>query len=166
MNLPLDTLRYEIIDRIIPKSFVERFKTNKNEYITLKNIRDDVKLVFKLITLNKKIYNIYKQLLIDFKTIYNLCCKYDAYKEYHKRTGAITGLYDALSTNDGLPFVKYSFPRYTKEIENDIKTFILLFPQSVHFDDGIMRCRDNVSSLYIWHVQIIQIFHYILLNYY
>lgn len=149
MNIPLDILRYEIFDKVIPKSFVERFKINPKEFITFQSIRADARNIRNLITVNKKIYNIYKQLLKNYKVVYFLCQKYDKHREDFKRVGIITGLYDALSTGLRLPFAKSTFSNYDKYIEDDIKTFILLFPQSIHYDEGILRCRDKITPLYI-----------------
>lgn len=56
-------------------------------------------------------------------------------------------LLDALFAGCTLPCTKSSVEEYTPEVENDIMRIVKLFPRSIHFDNGQMRCRRYVTPL-------------------
>ena len=75
--------------------------------------------------------------------------KYIAYKypEYSSKFKSF--LYDALCTGCDLPRVRYTFNEYTEEIENDIKTMLILDPSCINFALGRMRYRKYITPLAI-----------------
>ena len=57
-------------------------------------------------------------------------------------------LYDALATGCKLPFAEHTIKDYNDEVESDIK-YLLRSRELIDFKDGELRCRNEVTPLYM-----------------
>lgn len=147
----LDILK-EILKYNIPLSLKDKHSQNIKCDISILTIQEEGKKLLKYSLLNKYFKNYLHKLLEDYKTIYFIFKKYLAYDKdykYFENHNFNPHLLDILSTNHRLPFSKSTFHVFNKELENDIKTLILLNPQSIHCDWAELRCRDNITPLYL-----------------
>lgn len=56
-------------------------------------------------------------------------------------------LLDALFTGRALPFANHTHPKYTKEVEDDIKEIVRLMPKSLYYSLGNLRLRTRIPPL-------------------
>lgn len=56
-------------------------------------------------------------------------------------------LYDALSTGCTLPYAKSSVKIFTRDVWHDIEYLVSSNPKLLDFNEGVLRCRDEVTPL-------------------
>lgn len=114
---------------------------------------------FVMMTMRKRLKSMYDREL-EFEALEKKYFAYNKFYEdpfirYHtflfpktitfsKGTGP---LLDALQTGSPYPILEASKNEFTEEVENDIKTLVMLAPQSVNGSVGQMRCIDGVGPL-------------------
>ena len=138
-----------------------KFIIDKNFY-SKSNIKLNTRTYLKLYLINKKNNNI-KLILKNYNILYKLILKYHYYqndydynlnyllksnlKKCKNKFNSNPILIDMLFTGCNLPRADSTFKNFNKEIFEDIKKIIKLFPSFINCNFGQLRCRTNITPL-------------------
>lgn len=123
---------YKYGNELLPRAF---------NVITIENIKSYGKLIAKLCSLNRSIYEYYKPELIKLKRMIHLLSKYKI-SDIHSNSL----LANACFTGWKLPYGNHSIEIYDEEVEKDIRDILNYFPQSIKFNWAQLRCRDYMTA--------------------
>lgn len=138
----------EMIDHIFhffQLRFFDCWSIEENLYISLKlQARDLVGISLVC----SQFYSLMKKYMEDYHIalyLSNHYYKYDDCYNYCKKGPGL--LIDALFAGCRLPFAYSSKEEYNSTVWKDIHTIVELFPKSIHYDSGQLRCRYEVTPL-------------------
>lgn len=152
--LPLD-LKIVILQFLEPKKITNYFLNEL--YRNLEERKELLRIMKLIIDKNDKEYiKLYESKIYKLKRIIYFMNKYNIYQKDYKEYLMLKQnkdvinkgppiLYDAILSGCSYPFCKSSQRRCDLK---DIREIITLCPESVLYDQGIARCRNNVTPLW------------------
>ena len=138
--------------------FVSEIDTSKN--VTNTKIKSKLEEIIKMKQINHELYYFYQKKYNKLNNIKYLMNKYEVYQEEYEEEPIFSNdkssyqdspspiIYDMVLSGCDLPYAKSTFGYLSSDIIDDLNLAIKLLPDSINYQSGYLRCRNNVSVLH------------------